>query len=205
MEHALLATHNRAYHETFSEDISLNTAGLPSALAARLSTIGGTVDGTAEVTDTKNFHVAVTLHGVRVYVRAVSGQLSESTDGVNYQPAPATTAKLFSQLVDLAPGIVGHVQSAESLGTARVAGQTVSRYHATIPGNAVAPVFSTLNVNFGTPGPLNLTMDVSRSSGLPVRVADEESSSFDLSKLHRPGVTGTFSVKVTSVRNYSYR
>lgn len=207
VQHALVATQNRSYRETFSEDISLDTSGLPSAEAARLNGAGvsGTIVGTADVANAKDFHIVVTLHGVRVYVRAVNGHLSVSQDGVNYQPAPASTSKLFSQLVSLAPGIVGHVQNATSLGTAQVSGQTVNRYSATIPGNAVAPVFSTLNVNFGSPGPLHFVVDVSRSSGLPVRVIDNEAASFNLAKLNKPGVTGSFSVKITSVRNFIYR
>lgn len=205
VEHALVSTQNRSYRESFTEDISLDTSALPSALASRLTAVSGTIVGTAEVTNTKNFRITVTLHGVRVYVRAVDGQLSVSQDGVSYQPAPATTARLFSELVSLAPGIVGHVQSARSLGTATVSGQTVNRYSATVPGNAVAPLFSTLKVNFGTPGPLKFIVEVSRSTGLPVRVSDEETSSFNLDKLNRPGVSGSFSVRVTSVRNFTYR
>lgn len=204
VQHALVATQNRAYTETFTEDISLDTSGLPSAEAARLTSISGTIAGTAQVTDRKNFHIVVSLRGVRVYVKGVNGVLSVSQDGVNYQPAPASTAKLFSQLVSLGPGIVGQIKSATPLGTAQVSGQTVNRYSATIPGTAVAPVFSALNVNFGSPGAVHFTVDVSRSSGLPVRVSDDESASFDLSKLKRPGVTGSFSVRITSVRNFKY-
>jgi hypothetical protein len=205
VQRALAATEKRAYDETFSEHISLDTSHLPSAEASRLVGISGTIVGTADVTDAKNFHIVVTLHGLRDYVRSVNGHLSVSQDGVNYQPAPASTSKLFSQLVSLAPGIVGHVQNAASLGTALLAGQTVNRYAATIPSNAVTPVFSTLNVKFGTPGPLHFIVDVSHSSGLPVRVIDNESSFFNLDKLNRPGVTGSFSVKVNSVRNFTYR
>ena len=204
VQRALVATENRAYSESFSEDISLDTSGLPPAEASRLAAVGGTIVGTADVTNTKNFHVVVTLRGVKVYVRAVNGQLSVSQDGVNYQPAPAATAKEFSQLVSVGPGVAGHIENAGSLGTAQVSGQTVNRYTATIPGSALAPALSALNVKFGSPGPLHFTVDVSRSTGLPVRVNDQESASFDLSKLKRPGVTGTFSVNVTSVRSFSF-
>jgi hypothetical protein len=204
VQRALVATQNRAYTQTFTEKISLDTSGLPSAEAARLTSISGTIAGTADVTNSRNFHIAVTLRGVKVYVRAVNGQLSVSQDGVNYQPAPSSTAKLFSQIVSLGPGVVNHIGKATSLGTAQVSGQTVSRYSATIPGSAVAPVFSALNVNFGSPGAVHFLVDVSRSSGLPIKVSDVESASFDLSKLKRPGVTGSFSVTIASVRSFRY-
>lgn len=204
VEQALTATQHRAYHEVFTSDTSLNTSGLSSAVAARLTQVSGTIAGTADVTNPKNFHVVVSLHGVKLYVRAVNAQLEISQDGVNFQPAPAATAKLFSQLVSLAPGITSHIQEARSLGTAVVSGQTVDRYSATIPGSAVAPVFSTLNVSFGSPGALHMIVDVSRSSGLPVRVSDVESASFNLAKLNRPGLTGSFSLTATSVRNFTY-
>lgn len=205
VQRALAATQKRSYRESFTEDITLNTSDLPSAEAARLNSVGGTIVGSAQVMNQKNFQIVVTLHGVKVYVRGMNGHLSTSEDGTDYQPAPATTAKLFSQLVSLGPGILGHVQDAKALGSAEVSGQAVNRYSAIIPGNAVSPIFSTLNVHFGSPGSLHFVIEVSRSSGLPVRVSDDESSSFDLSKLHRPGVTGSFSVKVTSVRNFIYR
>jgi hypothetical protein len=205
VRHALTATRDRSYHETFTEIVSVDASRLPSALAARLTAISGTIEGTADVANTKNFHIVVSLHGARVYVRSVNGTLSVSQDGVNYQPAPATTARQFSQLVSLVPGIVGKARDARYAGTTRIGSQVVSRYSATIPGNAVAPVFSALSVNFGSPGPLKFTIYVSRSSGLPVRVTDEEPSSFNLDKLHRPGVTGSFSVTVSGVRNFTYR
>ncbi len=205
VQKALAATQHRSYRESFTEDITINTSGMTSAQASRLQSVGGKIVGSADVTNQKNFHIYVTLHGVKVYVRAVNGQLSISQDGTNYQPAPASTAKLFSQLVSLAPGILGHVRDAKALGATQVSGQAVNRYSAIIPANAVSPIFSTLNVHFGSPGSLHFIVDVSRSSGLPVQVSDDESSSFDLSKLHKPGVTGSFSVKVTSVRNFTYR
>jgi hypothetical protein len=205
VRHALAAIQNRAFRETFSEDITLDTSHLPSAEATRLRAFSGTVTGTADVVNSRNFRIVVTLHGVHEYVRAIGGQLSISQDGANYQPAPAPTTKQFSQLVSLAPGILGHIQNAKSLGTARLSGRTVNRYSATIPANAVAPAFSALNFGSGKPGPLSFTIDVDPSSGLPLRFSDAESASLDLSKLKRPGVTGVLSVRVTSVRNFRFR
>ena len=204
VEHALTAIQDRAYRETFSENVVLDTSHLPSSEASQLSSVGGTITGSAEVTNSRNFHIVVTIHGSRVYVRAVNGQLSVSADGVNYQPAPAATARRFSQLVNLAPGILGHVTNASSLGSAEVSGQPVSRYSATIPASAVTPAFSSLGAS-SNPGALRLTVYVSRTTGLPVRFIDDESASVDLSKLGHPGVTGTLSVKVTGVREFVFR
>jgi hypothetical protein len=204
VQRALAAIQNHAYHETFSEDVALDTSQLPSAERSALSSVGGTISGTAEVTDSKNFHIVVTLHGQRVYVRAAGGRLSISQDGVNFQPAPAATAQRFSELVNLAPGILKHVTNARSLGSAQVSGQAVNRYSATIPASAVSPTLSTLGPGAGTPGALKLTVYVSRASGLPLRFIDDESASEDLSKLGHPGVTGKLSVTVTGVREFSY-
>jgi hypothetical protein len=205
VQHALAAIQKRAYHETFAEHVALDTSRLPPAEVNALSSVGGTISGTAEVTNSRNFRIVVTLHGQRVYVRAVGGQLSISQDGVKYQPAPAATAQRFSQLVNLAPGILNHVTNARSLGSAQVSGQAVSRYSATIPASAVSPAFSTLGASAGTPGALKLTVYVSNASGLPVRLIDDESATEDLSKLGHPGVTGKLSVTVTGVRDFTYR
>lgn len=204
VEHALAAIQNRAFHETFTEHVALDTSHLPQAEANALSSVGGTISGTADVTDSRNFHIVVTLQGQRVYVRAAGGKLSVSQDGVSYRPAPAATAKRFSQLVNLAPSILAHVTDARSLGGTRISGQAVNRYSATIPASAVTPVFSTLGASSGAPGALKLTVYVSKSSGLPVRFIDDESASEDLSKLGHPGVTGTLAVTVTGTREFRY-
>lgn len=204
VEHALAAIQNHAYHETFTEHVALDTSHLPPAEKNELSSVGGTISGTADVTNSKNFHIVVTLRGQRVYVRAADGQLSISQDGVSYQPAPAATAQRFAELVNLAPGILHHVTDARSLGSAQVSGQPVNRYSATIPASAVSPALSTLGASAGTPGALKLTVYVSKASGLPLRFIDDESASEDLSKLGHPGVTGKLSVTVTGVREFSY-
>jgi hypothetical protein len=212
VEQALAALSKRSFEESFHQVGRLHVTGVspPRAaqLDARLRGAGSNETGVVQFKDVHNFQAKLsTSQAGSEYFKAAGGTFEVSSDGVNYQSAPANLQKTLAGVFQSGFAFLSRgVQQVHDKGPRAVNGTAAEEYTGTFSGSAVLALVRSLtqppcgsSIGNGT-----MTVDIDRATDLPLRMTDAVSLNTDLATLHQPGLTGRLVTVVTSTRTFSH-